>query len=68
MKEAPKVEIKDKILLTVEEAAVYSNIGMNKLRSIADEPSCPFVLYVGKRNRLIKRKEFERYLEKANEV
>lgn len=64
MKEVP---IKDKLNLTIEEAAAYSNIGINKLRSMADKPSCPFVLYVGKR-RVIKRKEFERYLEKAIEV
>lgn len=61
------VPIKDKLNLTIEEAAAYSNIGINKLRSMADEPSCPFVLYVGKR-KVIKRKEFERYLEKALEV
>lgn len=65
MKEVP---IKDKLNLTIEEAAAYSNIGVNKLRSMADEPSCPFVLYIGRRNRLIKRKEFEKYLEKANEI
>lgn len=64
MKEVP---IKDKLNLTIEEAAAYSNIGINKLRSMADEPSCPFVLYIGKR-KVIKRKEFERYLEKAVEI
>lgn len=68
MKESPKVEIKDKILLTVEEAAAYSNIGINKIRNIINEPSCSFVVYIGKRNRLIKRKEFERYLEKVIQV
>lgn len=67
MKETLRVEIKDKLNLTIEEAAAYSNIGVNKLRSMADEPSCPFVLYIGKR-RVIKRKEFERYLEKAVQV
>lgn len=61
------VPIKDKLNLTIEEAAAYSNIGINKLRSMADEPSCPFVLYIGKR-KVIKRKEFERYLERAIEV
>lgn len=64
MKEVP---IKDKLNLTIEEAAAYSNIGVNKIRSMADEPSCPFVLYIGKR-KVIKRKEFERYLERAIEV
>lgn len=67
MKETLKVEIKDKLNLTIEEAAAYSNIGINKLRSMADEPSCPFVLYIGRR-KVIKRKKFERYLENAFEV
>ncbi len=67
MKEILRVEIKDKLNLTIQEAAEYSNIGVNKIRSMADEPSCPFVLYIGKR-KVIKRKEFERYLEKAVEV
>ena len=31
MKEAPKVEIKDKILLTIEEAAAYSGISATVL-------------------------------------
>lgn len=67
MKETLRVEIKDKLNLTIEEAAAYSNIGINKLRSMADEPSCPFVLYIGKR-KVIKRKQFEQYLEKVVEV
>ena len=67
MKDTPKVEINDKLNLTIEEAAAYSNIGMNKLRSMADEPSCPFVLYIGKR-KVIKRKKFETYLENVIEV
>lgn len=67
MKQTPRVEIKDKLNLTIEEAAAYSNIGVNKIRSMADEPSCPFVLFIGKR-KVIKRKEFERYLEKTSEV
>lgn len=61
------VPIKDKLNLTIEEAAAYSNIGINRIRSMLDEPSCPFVLYIGKR-KVVKRKEFERYLEKAVEV
>lgn len=66
-RERLNIPIWQKINLTVEEAAAYSNIGINKLRSLADEPSCPFVLNIGKR-RVIKRREFERYLEKVNEV
>ena len=63
-----RIPIWEKITLTVEEAAEYSNIGINKLQSMLKEPGCPFVLYVGKGKRLIKRKEFERYIEKTLEI
>lgn len=65
MKEVP---IKDKLNLTIEEAAAYSNIGINKLRKMLDEPSCPFVLYVGTGKKVIKRKAFENYIEKCSEI
>lgn len=61
------VEIKDKLNLTIDEAAEYSNIGTRKLHELARMPNCPFVLYIGKR-KLIKRKEFEKYIEKAVEL
>lgn len=44
--------------LTIEEAAVYSNIGLHKLREITNDENCNFVLWIGNR-RLIKRKMFE---------
>ena len=53
--------------LTVEEAAAYSNIGINKIDDMAKSPGCPFVLYIG-RKKLIKRKEFEKYIEKSIEI
>lgn len=62
-----EVPIKDKINLTIEEAAAYSNIGINRIDEMAKRPDCPFVLYIG-RKKLIKRKEFERFLEKAFEL
>lgn len=65
--ERTRIPIWQKINLTIEEAAEYSNIGLNKLREIADEPCCPFVLHIGRR-KIIKRKEFERYLEKISEL
>ena len=58
------VLIKDKVLLTVREAAAYSNIGINKLDSLLREPNCPFVLFVGTK-KLVKRKEFEEFLAKS---
>lgn len=62
-----EVPIWEKITLTVEEAAAYSNIGVNKIREISNNPRCPFILYNGNR-RLIKRREFEKYLEKIVEI
>lgn len=58
-----KIEIPvwEKATLTIEEAAAYSNIGINKIDELAKKPKCPFVLYVG-RKKLIKRKEFEKYI------
>lgn len=67
MAEKQIVEIKDKLNLTIEEAAAYSNIGINKIDELAKKQNCPFVLYVG-RKKLIKRREFEKYLEKAIEL
>ena len=56
------VPIADKAYLTVEEAAAYFNIGVNKLRALTDDDNCPFVLWSGSR-RLIKRKLLEKYLD-----
>ena len=64
MKEVP---IKDKLNLTIEEAAAYSNIGINKLRELMNMPRCTFVIYIG-RKRLIKRKEFEKFIENQIEI
>lgn len=55
------VAIADKALLTLEEAAKYFNIGINKLRIMTNEENCPYVVWNGSK-RLIKRKLFEEYL------
>lgn len=56
-----QVPIENKLLLTIPEAAAYSNIGQNTLTKLLSQPRCSFVLYVGKK-RLVKRKEFEKYI------
>ena len=61
------VPISEKVLLTIEEAASYSNIGINKISELLNNPLCEFVLHVGKK-RLVKRKEFEKYIEKTLEI
>ena len=55
------VPIWEKVALTLEEAAAYSNVGINRIREITNNENCPFVLFVGNK-RLIKRKPFEKYL------
>ena len=58
MKEIP---IWEKSTLTLEEAASYYNIGLNKLRELTDASDCQFVLWVGNK-RLIKRRQMDTYL------
>lgn len=60
---ACEIPIWQKANLTLEEAASYFNVGINKLRQVTDTRECEkCVLWVGNR-RLIKRKAFEAYLQ-----
>ena len=61
------VPIWEKVTLTIDEAAEYSNIGINKIRELSNNPRCNFVIFVGKR-RLIKRKEFEKFISENVEL
>ena len=62
-----KIPLWEKENLTIEEAAEYSNIGQNRISELLKMPRCPFVLYVGKK-KLVKRKEFERFIEDSIEL
>ena len=64
MKEVP---IWEKNTLTLEEAAAYFGVGIGKLREISNESPCPFVLWVGSK-RLIKRRKLEEYLDKVEVI
>ena len=57
MKNSLEVPIYQKQNLTIEEAAVYSNIGRNKLRQLTDDEKW-----------LIKRKQFDEFIEKAYSI
>lgn len=57
-----KVPVWEKLNLTIEEAAEYSNIGICKLQELTRQANCPFVLYIGKK-KLIKRKAFEDFIK-----
>ena len=62
-----EIPIWEKSNLTLEEAAAYSGVGINKIRQLTNSEKCEFVLWVGSK-RLIKRKKFEEYLKKAYSI
>lgn len=64
MKEVP---IWEKSNLTIEEAAAYSSISVNKIRELSNDENCPFVIWVGSK-RLIKRKLFDKYIEECYSI
>ncbi len=62
-----EVPLWEKSNLTLEEAAAYFNIGVNKLRDMTNDDHCIFVLWCGSK-RLIKRLVFEKYLAEMYSV
>ena len=60
--QAMLLPIDRKMLLSIREAAEYSNIGINKIDELLKQPNCPFVLFGGTK-KLVKRKAFEAYIE-----
>lgn len=58
------VPIWQKSLLTLEEAAAYSGIGINKLREITNDDGSDMVLWVGTK-RLLKRKQLDLFIDRA---
>lgn len=59
------VDIKDKLCLTISEMTQLTGIGRDKLTELAKRPDADFTLFVG-RKCLIKRAQFERFLERTN--
>lgn len=58
-----QVQIKDKFCLTIDEAAAYFNIGQKKLRkNVTENLDSGFVIQNGVKF-LIKREQFEKYLD-----
>lgn len=62
-----EVPIWEKSTLTLEEAAAYTGIGINKLRDLSADERCEFVLWNGSK-RMLKRRKLEDYLEKAYSI
>lgn len=62
-----EVKISEKTLHSLEESSAYTGIGINKIRELSNKKNCEFVLFVG-RKRLIKRKKFDEFLEKSYSI
>lgn len=67
-REKPSVPIKDKLNLTIEEAAAYSGISETTLRGrIAEKNNYDFILMNGTKI-MIKRKKFEQFLDRVDAI
>ena len=62
-----EIPIWEKSNLTLEEAAAYSGIGINKLRKLTESEQCSFVLWNGKK-RLIKRRKLDEYMDRMYSI
>lgn len=63
-----EVPIWEKYALSLEEAAVYFRIGLNKLRTMVNEkPRADWIIWNNTQAR-IKRKKFEKYLDDVNSL
>lgn len=62
-----EVPISEKCLLTLEEAAAYTGIGICKLRELSNDERCDFVLWNGTK-RMLKKDKLRAYLEAAYSI
>ena len=53
--------------LSIEEASRYSGIGTSKLYELTNPEDCPFVLWIGTR-RMVKRRKFDEYIERVYSI
>lgn len=60
-----EIPIWEKQNLTIEEAAAYSNIGINRLEKMVSKADCDFVLHIG-RKRLIKKQKFDEFINSVD--
>lgn len=61
------ISINEKYLLTIKEAAEYFNIGIKKMRRLAEDNIGRFAVYSGNRY-LIIRPKFEQFLNNSSTV
>ena len=59
--EKMNIQLSEKYMLTIKEAAAYFNIGIKKMRRLAEENTDSFGVYSGNRYMIIRTK-FEEFL------
>ena len=59
--------VSEKYLLTIRESAEYFNIGIKKMRRLAEDNLGRFAVVSGNRF-LINRTKFERFIEESSEI
>lgn len=60
-------KLSEKLLLNVNEASAYSGIGISKIRELMNTRCHEFVILNGNK-KLIRRKQFEQWLEQQVEI
>ncbi|MFQ9255268.1 MAG: excisionase [Faecalibacillus intestinalis] len=69
MNEKIDIPVWEKYTLTIEEASRYFTIGQNKLRRLVEEKNRHGDWYVMNGNRiLIKKKQFEKFMDKTDAI
>lgn len=61
------IPVSEKYLLSIREAAAYFNIGIKKMRRLAEDNLGGFAVFSGNRY-LINRTKFERFIEQSSEI
>lgn len=62
-----ELPIWERDVLTIEEAALYSGVGISKLRKLTMQKNNSFSISDGKRMMIIRRK-FDSFMEKQSEI
>ena len=62
-----KIPVTEKYMLSINEAAQYFNIGVKKMRRLAEDNLGVFAVYSGNRY-LIIRCKFEEFLQKTSSI
>lgn len=61
------VPLEHKLLLTLEEAAAYTGLGINRFRDLSNnDPDFEAVIYQAGNRRMFKRRQLEEYFDYSN--